>query len=265
MQQVNKSWCSLWHSVIGLQSWSPQELRKIRQDFYSFFLCIIGGRIATMATSAIKSVSACGNTLKSTYILTAINLRHFFLWNMQYGISIHFKWYYQNCYCTKFWHGIPFSFFFFLLQADTHFFPLCLPHTNRLGIACKCVSKKPQTTTLCLCLLSCQGFHVSCPCTEKETLTPSAGQAKPSVRDSGSTTKLNAVPKPDLSTKSSKKQVSSLTLVPHSKVMTPELCSAKMLWLKITRKHCSEGSRENGKSFVFNSVNTNCQECFMIL
>lgn len=90
--------------------------------------------------------------------------------------------------------------------------------------------------------LSCkQSLHPH----ERRHWLPLLVRPKLSVRDSGSTINLNAVPKPELSTKNSKKQVSHLTLVPSSKVKTPELCSAsaKMLWLKITRKHCS-GAQE---------------------
>lgn len=173
-------------------------------------------------------LSARGNRLKSTYILSAMNLRHFFsetyaVWNIN---SFQVRLSKLLLHKIPTWNSIQ---FFFLPQADTHFFPLCLPHTNRLGIACKCVSRKPQTTIHASVSFHVRAFMPTVPALKGRHQLLLLARSKPSVRDSGSTTKLNAVPKPDLSTKNSKKHVSGPTLVPHSKVMTPELCSAKML------------------------------------
>lgn len=164
MQRVNKSWCSLWHSIIGLQSWSPQELRKKTGKVFIPFSCAIWWKNSYNGHFSNRVyLSACGNRLKSTYILTAINLRHIFsetyaVWNI-------------NSFQVRLWklqlHKITpcNSIIFFLLQADTHLFPLCLPHSTLQARDGLCISRKSQATTSCLCFLSCHDFHASSLCT----------------------------------------------------------------------------------------------------
>lgn len=60
---------------------------------------------------------------------------------------------------------MQFRLVFFLLQADTHLFPLCLPHSTLQARDGLCISRKSQATTSCLCFLSCQDFHASSLCT----------------------------------------------------------------------------------------------------